>query len=176
MFTEKTAETLSAMNAEELAGYYKEKMAADRSKLDAAIAEKADKASIEAMKSEMQANMTKQLETLNEALKQQGLAIGRIANGNENAKGEKTLTDMLTEKKADLVAIKGGENKRVKLDVKVAGTMTIGGNVTGEVPQSQREAGLNRISRRRPFVADYVNSGVAECNMVWALRNSKTTN
>ena len=47
----------------------------------------------------------------------------------------------------------------LKLDVKVAGTMTIDGNYSGgTVGLSDLEVGLTRIARRRPFMRQLVNS------------------
>lgn len=146
MFQEKTQEELAKMDATTLAAYFKEKSIADAAKITEMIAQKASKADIDAMKSE-----------INETLKVQGLQIAQLGQGGSTVK-EKTLREMLIEKAADLTAIKNGDAKRVQftLDTKAAGTMTIAGNVTGEVPQSMREPGLNRIARRRPFVSDFV--------------------
>lgn len=47
----------------------------------------------------------------------------------------------------------------LKLDVKVAGTMTIDGNYSGgTVGLSDLESGLTRVARRRPFMRQLVNS------------------
>lgn len=168
-FKEKSTEELAGMDAQALAAYYKEKNAADRAALEAAIESKATQTDIDAMKASIVENNNKQFDAINNALKEQGLAIGRIAQGGGKPEGAKTVRDLLLDKKDALQALKAGEGRRVTLDTKVAGTMTIGGNVTGEVPQSQREAGLNRIARRMTFVSDYINSGVASSNNIsWA--------
>jgi HK97 family phage major capsid protein len=165
MFVEKTSTELAAMDAAALGAYFKEKSAADRATIDALINAKASKADIDAAKAEIMGAQTKQIDALNEALKAQGIEIVRLS-GNGGAAKEKSLREMLSEKAADLKSIKDGETKRVVIDVKAAGTMTITGNATGEVPQSQREPGLNRIARRRAFVADYINQGTTTSNAV----------
>jgi len=38
-------------------------------------------------------------------------------------------------------------------------------NVTGEIPQGEREAGITRIQRRTPFVLDLVQSGTINSNL-----------
>ena len=163
MFEEKQADELAKMNAEQLAGYYNEKNAADKAKIKEAIEGKASKEDVEALKTALNDTIVKQMSTLNDALKAQGLAIAKIAKG-EAATKTATLRDLLAEKVDTLKEMK--ETGKGRLSLKVAGTMTITGNVTGDVPQAQREPGMNRIARRMPFVADYINGATTSSNVV----------
>jgi HK97 family phage major capsid protein len=57
--------------------------------------------------------------------------------------------------------IKSNNGGIVDLDVKVAGTMTIGGNYSGGViALTELEQGVTRIVRRTPFLRQIVNAGV----------------
>lgn len=57
--------------------------------------------------------------------------------------------------------IKGNSGGVIDLNVKVAGTMTIGGNYSGGViALTELEQGVTRIVRRAPFLRQIVNAGV----------------
>jgi HK97 family phage major capsid protein len=97
-----------------------------------------------------------------EALKEQGKPLNPT----------KTLKEQLEENKGRLTAIKGGDNQ--KLVLKVVGDMSITGNVTGEVPQAQRLAGLNTIATRRPVFVDYMTRATASSNLIsWVYQANK---
>jgi len=114
-----------------------------------------------------------QVKSLNDSIKAQGLAIKKIS--------EKISTDVsLTEKGTIVEGLKAnidnllklknggaGESKTGQFSFKVAGNMTLTGNVSGgNVPVEQREAGVNRIARRRTFIAELINAGVATSNLI----------
>jgi HK97 family phage major capsid protein len=91
----------------------------------------------------------------------------------ENAAEKKvSLRDQLLANKAKLQAIKGGDNSKVVL--KVVGDMSITGNVTGDVPQAQRIAGLNTIATRRPIFLDYLTRASATSNKIdWVYQTGR---
>ncbi len=78
----------------------------------------------------------------------------------------KNLSSLLAEKAEDLKAMKEKSGASVQITLKAAGTMAESTNITGQVPQAQREAGITRIVRRNPFILELVNVGTIMSN-VW---------
>lgn len=76
------------------------------------------------------------------------------------------LASLLTEKSEELKAMKEKSGASVQITLKAAGTMGLATNVTGQVPQAEREAGITRIVTRNPFVLQLVNVGTIMSN-VW---------
>lgn len=77
-----------------------------------------------------------------------------------------TLETLLAEKSEDLKAMKDNSSGSVRIAFKAAGTMALSTNVTGQIPQAERENGITRIVRRNPFVLELVNVGSIMSN-VW---------
>ena len=77
-----------------------------------------------------------------------------------------SLATLLTEKSEELKAMKEKSGASVQITLKAAGTMALSTNVTGQVPQAEREAGITRIVTRNPFVLQLVNVGTIMSN-VW---------
>jgi len=76
------------------------------------------------------------------------------------------LASLLTEKSEELKAMKEKSGASVQITLKTAGTMGLATNVTGQVPQAEREQGIARIVTRNPFVLQLVNVGTIMSN-VW---------
>lgn len=76
------------------------------------------------------------------------------------------LASLLTEKSEELKAMKEKSGASVQITLKVAGTMALSTNTTGQIPQAEREAGITRIVTRNPFVLQLVNVGTIMSN-VW---------
>lgn len=85
--------------------------------------------------------------------------------GTENNVPE-SLETLLKEKQDELKAMKEKSGASVQITLKAAGTMALSTNVTGQVPQAEREAGITRIVRRNPFILELVNVGAIMSN-VW---------
>ena len=85
--------------------------------------------------------------------------------GTENNVPE-SLETLLKEKQDELKAMKGKSGASVQIALKAAGTMALYTNVTGQVPQAEREAGITRIVKRNPFILELVNVGIIMSN-VW---------
>jgi len=79
---------------------------------------------------------------------------------------EETLKSILDSKKEELSAMKDRSGASVQFTMKAAGTMALSTNVTGQVPQAERESGITRIVRRNPFILQLVNVGTIMSN-VW---------
>ena len=77
-----------------------------------------------------------------------------------------SLETLLKEKQDELKAMKEKSGASVQIALKAAGTMALSTNVTGQVPQADREAGITRIVRRNPFILELVNVGTIMSN-VW---------
>ena len=77
-----------------------------------------------------------------------------------------SLTTLLAEKADELKAMKEKSGASVQITLKAAGTMALSTNVTGQVPQAEREQGITRTVRRNPFILELVNVGTIMSN-VW---------
>lgn len=76
------------------------------------------------------------------------------------------LGTLLAEKANELKAMKEKSGASVQIALKAAGTMDLSTNVTGQVPQAERESGITRIVKRNPFILELVNVGTIMSN-VW---------
>jgi len=82
------------------------------------------------------------------------------------AEAEESLKSILESKKDEFAAMKDRSGASVKFTLKAAGTMAESTNITGQVPQAQRESGITRTVRRNPFILQLVNVGTIMSN-VW---------
>lgn len=82
------------------------------------------------------------------------------------SQAEESLKSILESKKDELSAMKDRSGASVQFVMKAAGTMALSTNVTGQVPQAERETGITRIVRRNPFILELVNVGSIMSN-VW---------
>jgi HK97 family phage major capsid protein len=88
------------------------------------------------------------------------------ADKNKNLSVREQVTNLLTENKEKLVAMKNGDSKtNIRMTMKAVGDMTLGANVTGQIPQADREAGITRIVRRQPYILELVNVGSISSNL-----------
>jgi len=172
-FVTKSAEELSGMDAEALAGYYNDLNAHKTNELTELIESKAGMEEIEALKTELNDSRDQQMKQLNAVLETQGLAIKKLSKSEKVFKHQtlvESVKEALESNKENLDNLKA-ENKSTAagsgFSFKAVGTMLISSNVTGgNVPVEQRESGLNRIARREPFVLDLVNRGTAVSNVI----------
>ncbi len=171
-----TDEQFKEMDAHALAGLHNEFNEVKSAELNAAIEAKATKEDINALKAEILEASKEQLKSLNDALREQGLAIKRM---NEKAAGDVSLLNQMTIAKGladnveSLKAISEGEKETVNF--KAVGTMTIAGNVSGgNVPVEQRLAGLDAIASRRQRLLDIVAGHTATSNVIsWVTQANK---
>ena len=176
-FKIKTAEELEGMTAEELAGYYNEYNDFQRKEIEAKIEAKASDSEVKELRTKLDNVIEQQVKTLNEALKEQGLKIKKLTDAEKTEKALTTFGTVhkaLTENKEILQKIKDGARESIKFSVKAVGNMTITTNVTGEIPQGQREAGLNIIATRVPLMQGLIQRGVATSNLIqWVEQTGK---
>ena len=134
-FVEKSADVLAKMSAEELAGYYNAKNEATSAEIKA-LKDSAKNAEdvAEELKSKMatlEADKLEQMKSLNDTLKQHGIAIKKL-NAQEKEAGEgvvNTIEKGLKDNKEALSGLKG--NRSASVSFKAAGTMLISSNVSG---------------------------------------------
>ena len=171
---EKGHEIKEDTSAEVLAGYYNEYNEAKRAELESAIEAKAEE-KIASLKAEIAESTAEQLKSLNAALKEQGLAIKKVADGviSQGKKEEVSLKSVLAEKKDELLAMKG--NRSASLSFKAPADMLISTNVSGgNVPVEQRLPGLNTIASRQIRLLDIVTIAQANSNTIsWVYQANK---
>lgn len=78
---------------------------------------------------------------------------------------EETLKSLLASKKDELSAMKDNRSGSVQFVMKAAGTMAESTNITGIIPQGDRERGITRVVRRQPFILELVNVGSIMSNL-----------
>jgi HK97 family phage major capsid protein len=89
------------------------------------------------------------------------------------AVANKSLKDQLAEVKDSLKAMKSGESK-TGLTIKAVGDMSIANNVTGQVPQAQRIAGLNLLPLRPLRFLDALTRASASSNLIeWVYQTGR---
>jgi len=165
------------MTAEEKAGLYNEYNTELKSyieTLEKNVNDKASKDELQSAVSELNKTRLEQMETLNKALEEMGLAIK--AGSEQKGSGNPTmgLREMLKENKDRISALKNGKDG-FDFEIKAVGTMLESTNVSGgNVPVEQRIAGLNTTASRRIRLMDLVSRGSATSNIIsWVYQSGK---
>jgi len=157
MFVKKSKEELEGMDALELQAYYTEKFNHEKAELEARVASlEAEKGSdkYESLSEEVKALKESKIESLENALKMQGLVLDKIKSGkldgNAISAVEGSIERAIEENIENFKSHASGDsNTKFKFEVKVAGDMTLTGNVSGgTMPQPQRLEGVNDIAER----------------------------
>jgi len=152
-------EQFTSKSAEDMAGLYNEFNEVSRKALEKAIENKASKEDIETLKETISANQAEQMKSLNETLKQYGLAIKKLTEAEKSEMPTaNSLRKSLEENVAKLRALKGDDKEAVKsgeFTIKAAGTMLISANVSGgNASVEQRIAGMNAVASRQVRLID----------------------
>ena len=165
-----------AMTAEEKARLYNEYNTELKTYIEGLEKNVNDKATKEEL-AEAVADLNKvrieQMETLNKALSEMGLAIKAGSEG-KNVEPVKGLREMLTANKERISSLKNGK-EGFDFEVKAVGTMLESTNISGgNVPVEQRLPGLNIIPSRRIRLMDLVSRGTATSNIIsWVYQSGK---
>ena len=177
-------EKFEAMTAEEKAAIYNELNTSNSEAFKSLEADvNATKEAIATAKDELRATQTEQLKSLNQALKEQGLAIKKLTETEKSETGN-TFSDQLrkalTDNQDKLKVLKEGGKSDVDaagfdFAVKVAGNMTSAGNVSGgNVPVEDRIEGLSIIPSRRIRLLDIMAKRATTSSVVsWASQANK---
>jgi HK97 family phage major capsid protein len=155
MFVKKSKEEL--MSAIELQGYYTEKFNHEKTELEArvkSLEEEKNTEAYEKLSAEVKSLKESKIESLENALKMQGVVIekiksGELAGSKVNAI-EGTIEKALAANADNFKQIKNGRHDfSFELDVKAVGDMTFANNLSGgDMPQAQRLEGINNIAER----------------------------
>ena len=137
-------------------------------KIDAMKNESVSKAELIQVMSEITELKTKgeNVDALKTNIEEIALKVLELETKGVPSQAEESLKSILESKKDELSAMKDRSGASVQFTMKAAGTMSLSTNVTGQVPQSEREAGITRIVRRNPFILELVNVGTIMSN-VW---------
>ena len=157
------------LSAEEQAGLYNEFNAEGRKELESAIASKASKEDIDAIKSELADIQKKQYDQLNATLKAQGVMLKKLSAEEVEAKElsfKESLRKGLEDNVEGLKKLKHSSSSSDNVSFKVVGDMSLAGNTTGQIPQALRIAGLNEIPSRTVRLLNVVSGGTINSNLV----------
>lgn len=137
-------------------------------KIDAMKNESVSKAELIEMMSKVKDLETKgeEVNALKTNLEEVALKVLDLETKGATKKETESLKSILESKKEDLARMKEKSGASVQFTMKAAGTMALSTNVTGQVPQAERESGITRIVRRNPFILELVNVGTIMSN-VW---------
>jgi len=171
------SEDFSAMDAEKQAELYNEFNEAKRKEIEEAIESKATKEDIADLKAELQSTMTDQMKSLNQALKDQGLAIKKLSQSEKAERAasfESEVKAGLAENLEKLKSLKSSKSGEFKFDVKAAGSITSSNISGGNVPVEDRIEGLNTVASRQVRFLDLLNRQSTESNIVsWVYQANK---
>ena len=109
-----------------------------------------------------------QLKSLNEALKEQGVALTKLQKGETANVSQESLKSILEGKRAELSTLKGSSSgmNNVKIELKAADDMSFGSNVTGQVPQAYRIPGFNDLPQRETRLLDLPVKATVDTNLI----------
>jgi HK97 family phage major capsid protein len=157
---------IAGLDAEKQAELYNEYNDASRKEIESAVAAKASKEELDAMKSELSDTMTKQFVALQSVLKDQGILMKRLSR-EESIEREASIKDKLQENKDALKSLaKGSSRDNVRFTVnKVVGDMSLAGNTTGQIPQADRNPMIGDVNERMITLLDLVASGSIGSNV-----------
>ena len=136
---------------------------------------KVSKDELEKAISDFKGTQIEQMKSLNEALKEQGLAIRALAEGEKATTTYNDIRKALVDNKDNINTLKGSKNGGFSTVVKVAGTMLESTNISGgNVPVEQRIEGLNTIASRRVRLLDLFSRRSASSNIIsWVYQANK---
>lgn len=177
---EKGIEDITKLDVEEQAGLYNEFNEAQREQIQKALEDKVSKEKVDAMREELLSHITKQMTSLNEVLKAQGVALKRMTKQESN-QSKLSLMDSLKsalEEKKDLLKIlKEGDKTSAKdsgFVIKAVGDITSSNISGGNVPVEDRLTGFDVIPTRPTKLLDVVSRATTTSNLVsWVSQANK---
>jgi HK97 family phage major capsid protein len=114
---------------------------------------------------------TDEIAKLQKFVTEQGQKLAELEAKNNEVEKPKTfkeeLYSLLKKNEENIKKLQGNRHGSVKLEMtnKVVANMALSTNVTGQIPQADRESGITRIVRRSPFILDLVNTGSISSNL-----------
>lgn len=155
-FKEKTEQEISQMDELELATYFKQVTASKNADLELAIKNDV-KEEISKLRSEITAAQLKSTEAIQKSLEAQGLALSQLTTSNSKTE-PKGIKSELFANKDSFKTMKENGTGRVSLKA-----MTVSGNAP-TYSQGLVENGMTRLSERKPFMQNIMNSGSLGAN------------
>lgn len=136
-------------------------------KIDAMKNETVSKTELIELMSKVQALETKgeEVTELKNGVEEIALKVLELETKGVPSVAKETLKSFLDSKKDELAALKDNRSGSVQFVLKAAGTMALSTNVTGQVPQAERETGIQRVVRRQPYILELVNVGTIMSNL-----------
>ena len=162
----KEVSDITKLDAEAQAALYNDFNEASKVAIESAIELKASKEDVDAMKAELNSNITKQFVALQTVLKEQGVYMKKLSKGEAEAKNV-TIKELVDGKADALKALASGESREnVKFTVnKAVGDMSIANNTTGQIPQADRNPMINDVKERLVTLLDLVTVGSIGSNV-----------
>lgn len=139
------------------------------------IAEKLKAAFEEFKKDNDLKQVTIQFDAMSKSILDQGEVLSKLetAGGKITGDFKTALRKGLEKNKETLKGLKDNRHGSVRFELKTVGDMTVSNNVSGQIPQAEREAGIARIVVRQPFIAELVNTGTIS-STTWEWVEQKT--
>lgn len=168
-----TKEDFAKLEAEKQADLYNEYNEQFRTKLNDLETNGATKSEIEALKNDLTKVKDEQFNQLKAVLKEQGVELKKLKDGQNSKVVNNTIIKSLKENKAILDQMAKGEQGG-SFSFKAVGPMSLTSNVTGQVPQAERIEGLNTLASRKVRLLDIVSKGAIGSNLVeWVYQANK---
>ena len=175
MFVKKSNVELEGMDALELQGYYTEKFNQEKSELEVRVKSLEEEKNTDAfakLSEEVKSLKESKIESLENALKMQGIVIEKIKSGELSGSGVKNVEGAIEKAlNANVENFKSTRNGRhdfsFELDTKTVGDMTFAANLSGgSMPQPQRLEGINDIAERVAQTYNRVPKLTATANVI----------
>ena len=169
-------EAFASKTSEESAELYAHYLTDIAKSIEEAVSNGATKEEIKSIQEEQTKAMADRSAKMDKVVMEQGKAIKSLMEkmNTPEATMEKTVLDHLKENSSKIDALKNGEKVNVRFTTKAVGTMSLAGNVTGQVPQAFRIDGVNNITTRAPRLLDIVSTGTIDSNLVeWVYQANK---
>ena len=154
MFVEKSNDELAKMDAKELQEYYVAKLKHENAQINERIAKlegESNDVVVKGLQKEVEDLKAHKVKSLESALETQGIILKKLQDGSLSGASvrdaEGSVKKALADNAENFKAAKEGKHE-FTFSLKVAGDMTLAGNVTGTVPQAQRLEGINDIAER----------------------------
>jgi HK97 family phage major capsid protein len=185
-FKTKSAEEIKAMSTEDLHVYYLAKEKDTSEKLEVrlkALEVEKDSKKFEELSAEVKAMKEEQFDAMKSALKEQGLIVEKLRNGQLTAgqivDAEKSIEQVLKEQNENFKKTKADRHE-FKFDVsmprshKAVGNMTFAANVTGTMPQALRLPGVNDIAEVSAVIYNLIPKLNVEGNTIeWVYEDAQ---
>lgn len=167
-----TEDQWKAKSAEEMAALHKEYNEACQKEIEEAIKNKTSKEDVnelisKALEDAKDFASSEELKKLETSMKEISEEVERFRT-NDNKQDENFSTALGKALKGvaeKLTKLKSSKGESVRLELKAVGNMTFGTNVTGQIPQADREAGITRITRRNPFLLSLISTAPINSNL-----------